>query len=161
MKKLAFILALGFFSNSFSQKELFISSSSIIKKFNEPRSQLNVVLANGVNTFTHQIDIHVTQVLINKVTLEVNSYYSIDLDNNTLNFKCLSDGRDISSDIISKSENNGVITIVIDDESELDPNVKLTPIFTIDKNNNSVTFSSLEDGTNFIYKFLEFTINIQ
>ncbi len=160
MKKLAFILALGFISNSFSQKELFISSS-IIKKFNEPRSQLNIVLANGVNTFTHQIDIHVTQVLINKVTLEVNSYYSIDLDNNTLNFKCLSDGRDISSDIISKSENNGVITIVIDDESELDSNVKLTPIFTIDKNNNSVIFSSLEDGTNFIYKFLEFTINIQ
>jgi hypothetical protein len=99
MKKLAFILALGFFSNSFSQKELFISSS-IIKKFNEPRSQLNIVLANGVNTFTHQIDIHVTQVLINKVTLEVNSYYSIDLDNNTLNFKCLSDGRDISLSLI-------------------------------------------------------------
>ena len=69
--------------------------------------------------------------------------------------------KDINSDIISKSENNGVITIVIDDESELDPNVKLTPIFTIDKNNNSVTFSSIEDGTNFIYKFLEFTINIQ
>mgnify|MGYP000447821757 CR=1 FL=1 len=118
MKKLAFILALGFISNSFSQKELFISSS-IIKKFNEPRSQLNVVLANGVNTFTHQIDIHVTQVLINKVTLEVNSQYSFDLDNNTLNFKRLSDGTDINSDIISKSEKNGVITIVIDDESEV------------------------------------------
>ena len=90
------------------------------------------------------------------------SYNNIEqIINNTLNFKCLSDGRDISSDIISKSENNGVITIVIDDESELDSNVKLTPIFTIDKNNNSVIFSSLEDGTNFIYKFLEFTINIQ
>jgi hypothetical protein len=40
MKKLAFILALGFISNSFSQKELFISSS-ITKELNESRSQLN------------------------------------------------------------------------------------------------------------------------
>jgi len=122
---------------------------------------LGIVLVNAFNTFSQQIDINVTQVLINKVTLEVNSQYSIDLDNNTLNFKCLSDGTDINRDIISKSENNGVITIVIDDFSSDDSNVKLTPIFTIDKNNNSVTFSSLEDGTNFIYKFLEFTLNIQ
>ena len=122
---------------------------------------LGIVLVNAFNTFSQQIDINVTQVLINKVTLEVNSQYSIDLDNNTLNFKCLSDGTDINRDIISKSENNGVITIVIDDFSSDDSNVKLTPIFTIDKNNNSVTFSSIEDGTNFIYKFLEFTLNIQ
>jgi hypothetical protein len=40
MKKLAFILALGFISNSFSQKESFISSS-ITKELNESRSQLN------------------------------------------------------------------------------------------------------------------------
>ncbi len=40
MKKLVFILALGFISNSFSQKELFISSS-ITKELNESRSQLN------------------------------------------------------------------------------------------------------------------------
>ena len=122
---------------------------------------LGIVLVNAFNTFSQQIDINVTQVLINKVTLNVNSQYSIDLDNNTLNFKCLSDGTDINRDIISKSEKNGVITIVIDDESSEDSNVKLTPIFTIDKNNNSVTFSSLEDITNFIYKFLEFTLNIQ
>lgn len=122
---------------------------------------LGIVLVNAFNTFSQQIDINVTQVLINKVTLNVNSQYSIDLDNNTLNFKCLSDGTDINSDIISKSESNGVITIVFDDKSLIDPNVKLTPIFTIDKNNNSVTFSCLEDGTNFIYKFVEFTLNIQ
>ena len=122
---------------------------------------LGIVLVNAFNTFSQQIDINVTQVLINKVTLNVNSQYSIDLDNNTLNFKCLSDGTDINSDIISKSEKNGVITIVFDDKSLIDPNVKLTPIFTIDKNNNSVTFSCLEDGTNFIYKFVEFTLNIQ
>ena len=122
---------------------------------------LGIVLVNAFNTFSQQIDINVTQVLINKVTLNVNSQYSIDLDNNTLNFKCLSDGTDINSDIISKSESNGVITIVFDDKSLIDPNVKLTPIFTIDKNNNSVTFSCLEDGTNFIYKFVAFTLNIQ
>ena len=122
---------------------------------------LGIVLVNAFNTFSQQIDINVTQVLINKVTLNVNSQYSINLDNNTLNFKCLSDGTDINSDIISKSESNGVITIVFDDKSLIDPNVKLTPIFTIDKNNNSVTFSCLEDGTNFIYKFVEFTLNIQ
>ncbi len=40
MKKLAFILALGFISNSFSQKESYISSS-ITKELNESRSQLN------------------------------------------------------------------------------------------------------------------------
>ena len=40
MKKLAFILALGFISNSFSQKESFIISS-ITKELNESRSQLN------------------------------------------------------------------------------------------------------------------------
>ncbi len=40
MKKLAFILAFGFISNSFSQKESFISSS-ITKELNESRSQLN------------------------------------------------------------------------------------------------------------------------
>ena len=40
MKKLAFILALGFISNSFSQNESFISSS-ITKELNESRSQLN------------------------------------------------------------------------------------------------------------------------
>ena len=40
MKKLAFILALGFISNSFSQKESFISSS-ITNELNESRSQLN------------------------------------------------------------------------------------------------------------------------
>ncbi len=40
MKKLAFILALGFISNSFSQKESFISSS-ITKELNESRSKLN------------------------------------------------------------------------------------------------------------------------
>ena len=122
---------------------------------------LGIVLVNAFNTFSQQIDIKVTQVLINKFTLEVNSQYLFDLDNNTLNFKRFTDGTDVNRNIISKSEKNGVITIVIDDESELDSNVKLTPIFTIDKNNNSVTFSSLEDGTNFIYKFLEFTLNIQ
>ena len=122
---------------------------------------LGIVLVNAFNTFSQQIDIKVTQVLINKFTLEVNSQYLFDLDNNTLNFKRFTDGTDVNRNIISKSEKNGVITIVIDDDSELDSNVKLTPIFTIDKNNNSVTFSSLEDGTNFIYKFLEFTLNIQ
>jgi len=122
---------------------------------------LGIVLVNAFNTFSQQIDIKVTQVLINKFTLEVNSQYLFDLDNNTLNFKRFTDGTDVNRNIISKSEKNGVITIVIDDDNEFDSNIKLTPIVTIDKNNNSVTFSSLEDGTNFIYKFLEFTINIQ
>ena len=122
---------------------------------------LGIVLVNAFNTFSQQIDIKVTQVLINKFTLEVNSQYLFDLDNNTLNFKRFTDGTDVNRNIISKSEKNGVITIVIDDDDEFDSNIKLTPIVTIDKNNNSVTFSSLEDGTNFIYKFLEFTLNIQ
>ncbi len=122
---------------------------------------LGIVLVNSFNTFSQQIDIHVTRVSLNKIILEVNSQYSIDLDNNIVNFKCLSDGTNINRNIISKSEKNGVITIVIDDESRFDSNVKLKPILKINKNNYKVTFSSLEDGTNYIYKFVEFTLNIK
>ena len=121
---------------------------------------LGIVLVNAFNTFSQQIDIHVTRVLFDKIILEVNSQYSIDLDNNIVNFKCLSDGTNINRNIISKSEKNGVITIVIDDESRFDSNVKLKPILKINKNNNKVTYSSLEDGENYIYKFVEFTLNI-
>ena len=121
---------------------------------------LGIVLVNSFNTFSQQIDIHVTRVSLNKIILEVNSQYSIDLDNNIVNFKCLSDGTNINRNIISKSEKNGVITIVIDDESRFDSNVKLKPILKINKNNNKVTYSSLEDGENYIYKFVEFTLNI-
>ncbi len=121
---------------------------------------LGIVLVNSFNTFSQQIDIHVTRVSLNKIILEVNSQYSIDLDNNIVNFKCLSDGTNINRNIISKSEKNGVITIVIDDESRFDSNVKLKPILKINKNNYKVTYSSLEDGTNYIYKFVEFTLNI-
>jgi hypothetical protein len=71
MKKLAFILALGFISNSFSQKESFISSS-ITKELNESRSQLNK------NIFKNHPDLKIatdfwTSQLISGVNIDVES----------------------------------------------------------------------------------------
>ena len=71
MKKLAFILALGFISNSFSQKESFISSS-ITKELNESRSQLNK------NIFKNHDDLKIatdfwTSQLISGVNIDVES----------------------------------------------------------------------------------------
>ena len=71
MKKLAFILALGFISNSFSQKESFIISS-ITKELNESRSQLNK------NIFKNHPDLKIatefyTNQLISGVNIDVES----------------------------------------------------------------------------------------
>ena len=63
MKKLAFILALGFISNSFSQKELFISSS-ITKELNESRSQLNKNIFKNHPDLTLAIDFWTSQDIL-------------------------------------------------------------------------------------------------
>ena len=63
MKKLAFILALGFISNSFSQKESFISSS-ITKELNESRSQLNKNIFKNHPDLTLAIDFWTSQDIL-------------------------------------------------------------------------------------------------
>ena len=63
MKKLAFILALGFISNSFSQKESFISSS-ITKELNESRSQLNKNIFKNHPDLTLAIDFWTSQYIL-------------------------------------------------------------------------------------------------
>ena len=75
MKKLAFILALGFISNSFSQKELFISSS-IIKELNESRSQLNK------NIFKNHDDL--------KIAVDFYSNHLISGNNNNIDIESIS-----------------------------------------------------------------------
>ena len=63
MKKLAFILALGFISNSFSQKESFIISS-ITKELNESRSQLNKNIFKNHPDLTLAIDFWTCQDIL-------------------------------------------------------------------------------------------------
>ena len=63
MKKLAFILALGFISNSFSQKESFIISS-ITKELNESRSQLNKNIFKNHPDLTLAIDFWTSQDIL-------------------------------------------------------------------------------------------------
>jgi len=63
MKKLAFILALGFISNSFSQKESFIISS-ITKELNESRSQLNKNIFKNHPDLTLAIDFWTSQYIL-------------------------------------------------------------------------------------------------
>jgi len=75
MKKLAFILALGFISNSFSQKELFISSS-ITKELNESRSQLNK------NIFKNHDDL--------KIAIDFYSNLLISDNNNNIDIESIS-----------------------------------------------------------------------
>ena len=63
MKNLAFILALGFISNSFSQKESFIISS-ITKELNESRSQLNKNIFKNHPDLTLAIDFWTSQYIL-------------------------------------------------------------------------------------------------
>jgi len=63
MKKLAFILALGFISNSFSQKESFISSS-ITKELNESRSQLNKNIFKNHDDLKIATDFYTSQLIL-------------------------------------------------------------------------------------------------
>ena len=63
MKKLAFILALGFISNSFSQNESFIISS-ITKELNESRSQLNKNIFKNHPDLTLAIDFWTSQDIL-------------------------------------------------------------------------------------------------
>lgn len=70
MKKLAFILALGFISNSLSQKELFISSS-ITKELNESRSQLNKNIFKNHPDLKIATDFYTSQLILgNNIDLE-------------------------------------------------------------------------------------------
>ena len=79
MKKLAFILALGFISNSFSQKESFIISS-ITKELNESRSQLNK------NIFKNHPDLKIaTDFYTNQLILDISS--KIDIESISKKFK--------------------------------------------------------------------------
>ena len=75
MKKLAFILALGFISNSFSQKESFIISS-ITKELNESRSQLNK------NLFKNHDDL--------KIAVDFYSNHLISGNNNNIDIESIS-----------------------------------------------------------------------
>jgi hypothetical protein len=79
MKKLAFILALGFISNSFSQKELFISSS-ITKELNESRSQLNK------NIFKNHDDLKIAVVFYSNHLISGNNN-NIDIESISKKFK--------------------------------------------------------------------------
>jgi hypothetical protein len=70
MKKLLVVLALGFISNSFSQKELFISSS-ITKKLNESRSQLNLNIFKNHDDLKAGIDFYSNQLILdNNIDIE-------------------------------------------------------------------------------------------
>lgn len=79
MKKLAFILALGFISNSFSQKESFISSS-ITKELNESRSQLNK------NIFKNHDDLKIAVVFYSNHLISGNNN-NIDIESISKKFK--------------------------------------------------------------------------
>jgi hypothetical protein len=79
MKKLAFILALGIISNSFSQKELFISSS-ITKELNESRSQLNK------NIFKNHDDLKIAVVFYSNHLISGNNN-NIDIESISKKFK--------------------------------------------------------------------------
>ena len=80
MKKLAFILALGFISNSFSQKESFISSS-ITKELNESRSQLNK------NIFKNHDDLKIATDFWTSQYILGNTGNTIDLESLSTKFK--------------------------------------------------------------------------
>ena len=80
MKKLAFILALGFISNSFSQNESFISSS-ITKELNESRSQLNKNLFKNHPDLTLATDFWTSQYILG------NTGNTIDLESLSTKFK--------------------------------------------------------------------------
>ncbi len=80
MKKLAFILALGFISNSFSQKESFISSS-ITKELNESRSQLNKNIFKNHPDLTLAIDSWTSQYILG------NTGNTIDIESLSKKFK--------------------------------------------------------------------------
>jgi hypothetical protein len=79
MKKLAFILALGFISNSFSQKESFISSS-ITKELNESRSQLNK------NIFKNHDDLKIAVDFYSNLLISDNNN-NIDIESISKKFK--------------------------------------------------------------------------
>ena len=80
MKKLAFILALGFISNSFSQKESFISSS-ITKELNESRSQLNKNIFKNHPDLTLATDFWTSQYILG------NTGNTIDIESLSKKFK--------------------------------------------------------------------------
>jgi len=80
MKKLAFILALGFISNSFSQKESFISSS-ITNELNESRSQLNKNIFKNHPDLTLATDFWTSQYILG------NTGNTIDLESLSKKFK--------------------------------------------------------------------------
>ena len=80
MKKLAFILALGFISNSFSQKESFIISS-ITKELNESRSQLNKNIFKNHPDLTLAIDFWTSQYILG------NTGNTIDIESLSKKFK--------------------------------------------------------------------------
>ena len=80
MKKLAFILALGFISNSFSQNESFIISS-ITKELNESRSQLNKNLFKNHPDLTLATDFWTSQYILG------NTGNTIDLESLSTKFK--------------------------------------------------------------------------
>jgi len=80
MKKLAFILALGFISNSFSQKESFIISS-ITKELNESRSQLNKNIFKNHPDLTLATDFWTSQYILG------NTGNTIDIESLSKKFK--------------------------------------------------------------------------
>ena len=79
MNKLAFIFALGFISNSFSQNESFIISS-ITKELNESRSQLNK------NIFKNHDDLKIAVDFYSNHLISGNNY-NIDIESISKKFK--------------------------------------------------------------------------
>jgi hypothetical protein len=127
-----------------------------------------VVLATAFNTFSQKIDIHVTQVLVQAVeanllvteySKDVDSYYVINLETNTLIYK--TPGNDIVyQNITSYTVSNKVITIVYEDDDIVDPSTQFNPMFIIDKHNNSVKWINQESQVTFTYNFVKFSMKI-
>jgi hypothetical protein len=130
---------------------------------------LGVVLATAFNTFSQKIDIHVTQVSVQTLEdnlseteyyIDVDSYYSINLETNTLIYK--TPGYDIvHRNITSYTAINNVITIVYEDDAVNTPDIRYNPMFIIDKNNNSVKWINHELQNTSTYNFTKFHMEIK
>ena len=131
---------------------------------------LGVVLATAFNTFSQKIDIHVTQVSVQAVeanlpvieySKDVDSYYVINLETNTIKYKSPVYDIDVSRNITSYTVSNNVITIVYKDDDIVDLSTQFNPMFIIDKNNNSVKWINQEPQVTFTYNFVKFSMKIK
>ena len=124
---------------------------------------VGIVLSTAFNAFSQQIDIHVTKILFrianeagvfnNGTIQDVNSYYFINLKDSTIVHKCPYYNINVTSNIISKTANNNIVTIVCDNNGT-------AMAFIIDKNNNSVRLSDQDPIGEYSYEFKKFSMKI-